>query len=104
MAARAETAKGAGTEAGAVTMTGDQGGARSPAPGPRFGRAGGAPRTGPCPGRGRTPGTAAARRTGGRSGRLAGAEADHRETEQRGELTWRVNNNVSIFLVSSISA
>ena len=37
MAARAETAKGAGTEAGAATMTGDQGGARSPAPGEYFG-------------------------------------------------------------------
>merc|ERR1719360_245578 len=100
MAARAETAKGAGTGAGAATMTGDQEDARGPAQGPQFERTGGAPRTGPCPGTGRTPETAAARRTGGRSGRLAGAEADHRETEQRGELTWRVNN-VSIFLVSS---
>ena len=48
-------------------------------PGPRQGRAGGAPPTGPCPERGTSPGTAAARGTGGRRRRSAGAGADHRK-------------------------
>ena len=48
-------------------------------PGPQLGRAGGAPPTGPCPGRGMTPGTAAARGTGGRRRRSAEAGADHRK-------------------------
>ena len=48
-------------------------------PGPQLGRAGGAPPTGPCPGRGTTLGTAAARGTGGRRRRSAEAGADHRK-------------------------
>ena len=46
---------------------------------------GGAPRTDPCPG------TTAAKGTGGRRGRLAGAGADHRERQSSGENLHGVN-------------
>jgi len=72
-------ARGAEIGAGAVTVEDVTGDAQSLAPGPQLGRAGGAPPTGPCPGRGTTPGTAAARGTGGRRRRSAEAGADHRK-------------------------